>query len=345
MGIGDIPVTNVENACASSSTAAQVLWMDIALGLHDIGLALGMEKMYMEDREKRLSLFSSSMDVEVMEKVMKAIKGMSGQKEEGEKEKDEESGGKPKKKRSAFMDVYAMGAKMWMDQYGLTQRQLAMVAGKNQTNGSLNPYAQYQKAMTVEEVLAAPEVAYPLTRPMCSPVGDGAAAAVFCSEDYLKRVGPAKPIKIRAIELGSGMDRAMDAPDLGVRLSKRIYEKAGLGPEDINVAEVHDASAWSEIRAYEDMGFCGEGEGGEFIEKGHSQLTGKLPVNTSGGLEAKGHPVGATGIGQMAEIVWQLRGEADKRQIDNPRIGMCENGGGNIGIEEASMVISILEKV
>jgi acetyl-CoA acetyltransferase len=130
-----------------------------------------------------------------------------------------------------------------------------------------------------------------------------------------------------------------------VRLSKKVYESAGIGPEDIDVVEVHDASAWSEIRAYEDMGLCGEGEGGPFVEAGHTQITGKLPVNPSGGLEAKGHPVGATGIAQISEIVWQLRGEAGKRQVNNPRIGMCENGGGNIGIEEASMVITILERV
>lgn len=343
MGIGDIPVTNVENACASSSTAMQVLWMDIALGLHDVGLALGMEKMFMEDRQKRLGLFSSSMDIEIMEQIQKMMRKAAEAKPD--KKSDAVDDGKVEKKRSAFMDVYAIGAKMWMNQYGLTQRQIAMVASKNHTNGSLNPYAQYQTPMTVDEVLAAPEIAYPLTRPMCSPIGDGAAAAILCSEDFLKRVGPPKPIKIRAIALGSGMDRAMTAPDLGVRLVKRIYESAGLGPEDIDVAEVHDASAWSEIRAYEDMGFCKEGEGGKFIEEGHSKITGKLPVNPSGGLEAKGHPVGATGVAMAAEIVWQLRGEAGKRQVNNPRIGMCENGGGNIGVEEASMVITVLEKM
>jgi len=342
MGIGDIPVTNVENACASSSTALHVTWMSIALGLHDVGLALGMEKMYMEDRDKRLSLFGSSMDVEVMEKIMEMIKKSSGG--EGDKSSGDGEPKKPKK-RSAFMDVYAAGARSWMEQYGLTQRQLAMVASKNHTNGSLNPYAQYRKPMTVEDVLAEPEVAYPLTRPMCSPIGDGAAAAVLCSGDFLKKIGATRPVKIRAIALGSGMDRPLDAPDLGVRLSKRAYEQAGVGPEDIDVAEVHDASAWGEIRAYQDMGFCAEGEGGKFIEEGHPYIGGKLPVNPSGGLEAKGHPVGATGVAQVAEIVWQLRGEAGKRQVDNPRIGLTENGGGNIGLEEASMVITILERV
>ncbi len=342
MGIGDIPVTNVENACASSSTAMQVTWMDIALGLHDVGLALGMEKMYMEDREKRLSLFGSSMDVEVMEKVMEMIRKASG----GGKDKSSgDDDPKKPKKRSAFMDVYAAGARSWMEQYGLTQRHFAMVASKNHTNGSLNPYSQYQKPMTVEDILAEPEVSYPLTRPMCSPIGDGAAAAILCSGDFLKKIGAEKPVKIRAITLGSGMDRPLEDPDLGVRLSKRAYEQAGVGPEDVDVAEVHDASAWSEIRAYQQMGFCEEGEGGKFIEEGHSYIGGKLPVNPSGGLESKGHPVGATGVAQVAEIVWQLRGEAGKRQVDNPRIGMTENGGGNIGVEEASMVITILEKV
>jgi len=342
MGIGDIPVTNVENACCSSATALQVAWMDVALGLHDVGLAFGMEKMYMEDREKRLKLFSASADVEIIEMLVKAMredaeKKRSAASAAGKKTAKKSSGG------SAFMDIYAMGARVHMQKYGLTQRQLAVVSAKNHNHSVNNPYAQYRTPFTVNEVLEAPLIAYPLTRPMCSPVGDGAAALVICSKKYAKKVGALKPVKILATVLGGGMERGFDDPDLGERLSRIAYEKAGVGPADIDVAEVHDATAFGEVAQTEALGFCPRGEGGVFAEEGHSTIGGKLPINPSGGLESKGHPVGATGAAQIAELVWQLRGEAEGRQVENARIALAENGGGNIGIEEAAMVITILQ--
>ena len=346
MGIGDIPVTNVENACCSSATALQVAWMDIALGLHDVGLVLGMEKMYMDDREKRLKLYSSSADVEVVEQVVKFLKEQKEKKKQEIEQKGENAQAAGKKKKvegSAFMEIYAMGARMHMEKYGITQRQLAVISAKNHQNSVHNPLAQYRDHYTVDDILQAPEVAYPLTRPMCSPVGDGASAAIVCSKEYLKKIGAAKPVKILATVLGGGMDRGMNDPDLGERLSEKAYEAAGVGPEDIDVAEVHDATAFGELRATEDMRFCKMGEGGVFAEEGHSAIGGRLPVNPSGGLECKGHPVGATGTGQIAELVWQLRGEADARQVEGARIALAENGGGNIGIEEAAMVITILQ--
>ncbi|MBW1813037.1 MAG: thiolase family protein [Deltaproteobacteria bacterium] len=342
MGIGDIPVTNVENACCSSATALQTAWMDIALGLHDVGLVLGMEKMFMEDREKRLKLFSASADVEIIEMLVKAMKEDAEKKQKAAKT----SGEKPAKKSSggsAFMDIYAMGARAHMDKYGLTQRQLAVISAKNHNNSVHNPYAQYRMPFTVEEVLEAPTIAYPLTRPMCSPVGDGASAVIICSKEYAKKIGASKPVKILAAVLGGGMDRNFGDPDLGERLSKKAYEIAGVGPEDIDVAEFHDATAYGEVAQTEALGFCPKGEGGIFAEEGHSALDGKLPINPSGGLESKGHPVGATGAAQIAELVWQLREEAGGRQVKNPRIALAENGGGNIGIEEAAMVITILQ--
>jgi acetyl-CoA acetyltransferase len=338
MGIGDIPVFNLENACASSATAFQVCWMDLALGLHDIGLALGFE-----DREKSLSLFSAAMDQDVVKMFLK----MARQNEASSKKERKADDGAPKKegKRSAFMDLYAMAARMHMNKYGTTQRHFAVISAKNHTNSQYNPYAQYQTPMTVEEVLAAPEISYPLTRPMCSPVGDGAAAAILCTRAGLKKLTADKPVKILAALLGSGKDRGMNDPDLGERLSKKAYETAGVGPEDVNVLEVHDATAFGELRALEGLGFCPLGEGGPFSESGATAIGGKIPVNPSGGLESKGHPVGATGVGQVCEIVWQLRGEAGQRQVAGARIGMCENGGGNIGLEEAAMNIIILERV
>jgi acetyl-CoA acetyltransferase len=270
--------------------------------------------------------------------------------EEQEKKKAEmgakeagKSGGAGKS-RSAFMDIYSLGARNHMKQYGTTQKQLAIISAKNHFHSSLNPYAQYQKDMTVEEVLEAPEVSYPLTRPMCSPVGDGAAAVVLCSGDYLKKLGVERPVKVRACALASGQDRGPDEEDIGNRLSRKAYEMAGVGPEDIDLAEVHDATAFGELLQTECMGFCAEGEGGPFAESGATKLGGKLPVNTSGGLESRGHPIGATGTAQLCELVWQLRGECDKRQVEGARIALAENGGGNIGIEEAAMVITILEK-
>ncbi|ABW67276.1 thiolase family protein [Desulfosudis oleivorans] len=343
MGIGGIPVTNVENACCSSATALQVAWMDIALGLHDVALVLGMEKMYMDDREKRLKLFSASADVEVIEMLVQAMKADAERKRKEAEARGETKKEKESKGGSAFMEIYAMGARLHMDKYGLTQRQLAVVSSKNHNHSVNNPYAQYRKPFTVEEVLAAQPIAYPLTLPMCAPVGDGAAAAILCSKKMIKKLGASKPVKILSTVVGGGMDRGFDDPDIGERVAKVAYEAAGVGPEDIDVAEFHDATAFGEVVNTEALGFCPRGEGGIFAEQGHSTLGGKLPINPSGGLESKGHPVGATGAGQIAELVWQLRGEADGRQVEGARIALAENGGGNIGIEEAAMVITILQ--
>jgi acetyl-CoA acetyltransferase len=199
--------------------------------------------------------------------------------------------------------------------------------------------------MSVEEVLADKPVAYPLTRAMCAPVGDGAAAVIICSESYLKKLKNKRPVKILASILGTGSDRDIDAPDIGERLAKRAYNAAGLGPKNIDLAELHDATAWGELHQTESMGFCPMGEGGPFAESGATKLGGKKPINTSGGLECKGHPIGASGLSQIQEIVTQLRGEAGKRQVEGARIGLAENGGGNIGVEEAAMCIHIMEKV
>jgi acetyl-CoA acetyltransferase len=251
----------------------------------------------------------------------------------------------PGEGRSIFMDAYAMGARWHMSKFNSTQKQLAVICSKNHFHGSLNPLAQYQATMTVEEVLADKPVAYPLTRAMCAPVGDGAAAAILCSESYLKKLKSKRPVRIRASVLGSGMHRDIDGPDIGERLSRQAYDMAGLGPKDIHLAELHDATSYGELHQTEAMGFCPVGEGGIMAESGATILGGKLPVNTSGGLECRGHPIGASGLAQIYEVTQQLRWEAGKRQVKEARIGLTENGGGNIGVEEASMTIHILEKV
>ena len=342
LGIDAIPIMNVENACASASSAFYGAWMGVASGMYDVALALGMEKLFMEDKKKTFAVFWASTDVELMEAFKAMMKAQEKEKAEmGAKDAGKGGAGQS---RSAFMDIYSMAARMHMDKYGTTQKQLAIISAKNHFHSSMNPYAQYQKDMTVEEVLAAPEVSYPLTRPMCSPVGDGAAAVIVASEDYVKKIGAERLVKVRACALGSGRDRGFDEEDLGHRLSRKAYELAGVGPEDIDVAEVHDATAFGELTQTECMGFCAEGEGGPLAESGATKLGGKLPINTSGGLESRGHPIGATGTAQLCELVWQLRGECDKRQVEGARLALAENGGGNIGLEEAAVGIPILEK-
>jgi acetyl-CoA acyltransferase len=337
LGIQGIPIVNVENACAGASTAFHLAYQAVAGGMYDVALAIGAEKITHEDKLLSLKSYASCVDVEGWPEQIKLLQALGGG---GENRKDQ-----PGQGRSIFMDIYASVARWHMEQFGSTQEQLAIIAAKNHFHGSLNPLAQIQRNMTVEEVLNDPLVSYPLTRAMCSPVGDGAAAAVLCSSDYLKRLANPRPVKVLASVLGSGRDRPLDGQDIGERLSRQAYQMAGLGPEDIDLAELHDATAFGELHQLEVMGFCPPGEGGVFSASGATKLGGKLPVNTSGGLESRGHPIGASGLAQIYEIVTQLRGEAGPRQVEGARIGLTENGGGNIGYEEAAMTIHIFEKV
>jgi len=341
MGVGNIPVTNVENACAGGSTALHLAYMGIRAGMYDVALAIGSEKITNPNKALSLGAYATCMDVgnfaKHIENIMELSKTLTI--------KIPEDQSAPGEGRSIFMDAYAMGARWHMSRFGSTQQQLAVICAKNHFHGSLNPLSQYQEIMTAEEVLAAKPVAYPLTRPMCAPVGDGAAAAIICSEKFLKKLTNVRPVRIRASILGSGSDRDIDAPDIGERLAKKAYMAAGVDPKDIDTAEVHDATSWGELHQTESMGFCPMGEGGPFAESGATKLGGKMPVNTSGGLECKGHPIGASGLSQIHELVTQLRGEAGKRQVKGARLALAENGGGNIGVEEAAMGIHILEKV
>jgi acetyl-CoA acetyltransferase len=246
-------------------------------------------------------------------------------------------------KRSLFMDVYAAAARQHMARYGTTVEQFAAIAAKNSFHGSLNPRAQYQEAHTVAEVLASPTIAAPLTRLMCSPIGDGAAAAIVVSEDALKRLRrDGAPVRIAASVLGTGHDRAADEPDPVAAVARSAYEQAGLGPEDVSLAEVHDATAPAELMIYEELGFCAAGDGGRLVDAGETRLGGRRPVNTSGGLIAKGHPVGATGLAQIVEVVEQLRGRAGRRQVARARIGLTENAGGAVRGDPAAVAVHIL---
>jgi acetyl-CoA acetyltransferase len=333
MGIDEIPMVNTENACASSSTAFQLAWLYVASGMYDVALALGVEKMYSPDKARTLAAFSAGVDVEQLRGLMEQLKPPS------EQTAGAESGAG--KSRSLFMDIYAAGARAHMAKYGTTKEQFGRIAVKNHNNGSLNPHAQYQERYTLEEILASPMVAEPLTRLMCAPIGDGAAAAVLMSEEKARQY-TTKPVWVRGSALTSGSDHRAEHGGITARAAQRAFEMAGMTPRDINVIELHDASAPAELMLYEELGLCGEGEGGRLIDDGVTEIGGRMPVNTSGGLLAKGHPVGATGVSQIYEIWLQLRGEAGERQVTGARAGMTENGGGMVRGEAAATTVHVL---
>src|SRR6266702_3246729 len=228
--------------------------------------------------------------------------------------------------------------------FGTAARQLAAVSAKNHRHSTFNPLAQYRNEMSIEDVLGARMIAWPLTLPMCAPISDGAAAAILVREEALDRFDRARAVKVCASVLGSGSDRKPEEVEKHIcrRLALKAYDQAGIGPKDVSVAEVHDASAFGEIVQLENLGFCDFGEGGPAAERGETTLGGRIPVNPSGGLESKGHPIGATGLGQIHELVTQLRGEAGARQVADARIAIAENGGGLQGIEEAVACVTIL---
>jgi acetyl-CoA acetyltransferase len=343
-GLDGLQIVNVENACASGSTALHSAWTSIKAGIYDCVLAIGAEKMYDNDKAKTMMMFMSGSDVEELPSFM--AKFQEEERQRKEKEAREKGLEPPKEStggHSAFMDLYSIGARMHMQQYGTTQRQLACIAAKAHNNSVNNPYAQYTFPMTVEEVLSDREVSYPLTRAMCAPVGDGAAAVVLCSERFLKKHGPFRAVRVRASILRSGTRTGEN--DICERASKAAYEMAGLEPGDIDVVEVHDATAFGELYQTEQMGFCPKGEGGPFAESGATAIGGKIPVNPSGGLIARGHPVGASGLAQVFELSAHLHGKAGARQVQGARIAMAENGGGFMGRGEAAMAIHILERM
>ncbi|HLZ19013.1 MAG TPA: thiolase family protein [Smithellaceae bacterium] len=334
-----VPIINVEGACATGSMAVHCGWKDILSGQSDVVLALGVEKLVIpEDPAKSLAIFEAGADNFTREETVdnyKELGKLVGQ--------EFQTGGN----RSFFMDTYGMQARYHMWKYGTTHRQLAQAASITHHHGALNPKAQLKIEMTPEQVLEDRMVSFPLTRAMCSPIGDGAAAAVLCSGDYLKTLPSnvqSRAVKIAASAFSGGKYKKFDEPSLCHVAAKKAYAMAGLKPEDIDVAEVHDATSFGVIYQSEMMGFCDMGKGGPFIESGATALGGKIPVNTSGGLVSKGHPVGATGVSMIYELVTQLRGEAGPRQVKNAEIAMQENGGGVIGTEEAACSVMILRK-
>ena len=297
-----IPLINVEGGCASGSMALHLAWKDILSGLHEVSLAVGMDKLYHEDTKKVMTTFEHGIYRREKKRLIVEYQTIAG-------ECGQTFHFGPN--RSIFMDTYAMQACWHMGKWGTTRRQIAVGASKNHYNGSLNPKAQYRFEVPVEKVLEDYEVSYPLTRSMCAPIGDGAAAAILCSEKFLKTQPAAvqkRAVKIRACSLSGGKHRPIEDPSLTRWAADRSYRLAGLTPQDMDVAEVHDATSFCEIYQAEMMGFCPVGQGGKFIESGATMLDGKIPINTSGGLVSKGHPIGATGISMTYEIARPVKG-------------------------------------
>ncbi len=337
LGIGRIPVINLENACASSSTAFNQACAMVSLGVYDVALVCGFEKLFHEDKRRSFAAFDGAVDTENPAGLVGTLEILAAKAGEAV---DFENAGKT---RSVFMDIYSLLAKAHMKQYGTTREQFAGVTVKNSLHGSLNPRAQFQQAMSLEEVLTAREIIDPLTLPMCSPIGDGAAALIIVSERKARQMGLQKPVRVLASALVSGWDVEGDE-SVGAYAAEQAYEIAGLGPKDLSLVELHDASAPSEVIAYDYLGLCEKGQGGRLIEDGSTRLGGRIPVNVSGGLLRKGHPIGASGAAQIVELAEQLMGRSNQRQVENARIGLAHNGGGLIGLDAAATVVSILAR-
>lgn len=312
IGMTGIPVINCENACSSGATAFREACLAIRHGEIDVAVVLGIDK----------------------------LTSLGGGVLPGQAEDWEVAVG------LTMPALYAMRAKRYMHDHGVSAEQLAMVAVKAHRHGAFNPYAQFNNEVTVQQVLQSKPVADPFTVIQCCPTGDGAAAVVVCSDKFARRV-TRKPVWSVATELTSGIYmpgfRDMTTPEITVRGAKEVYELAGIGPDDIDMAEVHDAFTIAELLYYEAFGFCAPGEAVDLLERGETSLGGRIPVNPSGGLLCKGHPVGATGIAQVVEAVWQLRGEADKRQVQGAKTALTHcTGGGIAGLDHGACSINIL---
>ncbi|MBB2939444.1 acetyl-CoA acetyltransferase [Amycolatopsis bartoniae] len=334
-GLQGIPVFNVENACATGASAFALAVNHIRAEAGDIALVVGVEKMHIDNPDRSMAVFDTAYDVSDPEALARTLKELGG-------DLDEPDLGR----RSIFMDIYAAMARNHMRLYGTTPEQIAAVSAKNHAHAVGNPRAHYRKLMTVEQVLGARKLSHPLTVPMCAPLTDGAAAVVLCNKAGLRRLGAERPVRVLAAVVGTGTDRDITTFEghLSGRVSTRAYAAAGLGPSDVDVAEVHDATAFAEVLQTEQLGLIPPGEGGPAAARGETTLGGRIPINPSGGLESKGHPIGASGLGQIFELTEQLRGSATDRQVDGARVALAENGGGFHRGEEAVTSVVILGK-
>jgi len=314
-GLVHIPSTRVEGACASGGLALRQSVIAVASGIHDFVVAAGIEKMTDVMSEEATGALATAADQE-----WEVFQG------------------------ATFPGLYALMARRHMYEFGTTEEQMAAVAVKNHHNACSNPCAQYHMEVTVDSVMKSAPVSLPLKLLDCSPITDGAACVVLAPAEKAKAFCDT-PILIEGTGQASDYISLHSRPSLtslaaAVEASKNAYKAAGVGPNDIDLAEVHDCFTIAEIMAIEDLGFCKKGEGGKFTEEGATAIGGKIPVNSSGGLKGKGHPVGATGVAQAVELTMQLRGEAGKRQVSGAEVGLAHNVGGSGG----TAVIHILKR-
>ena len=314
IGVSGIPAFNHENACGAGSSAFRDAYVAIAAGLYDRVLVIGVENMTF--KIKGLIPVEDGANIMVDMGVVAPA-------------------------------IFALMANRHMAEFGTTPEQFAEISVKNHKHGALNPFAQYQKVLTLDEILNSVMICDPLTVLQCTPIADGAAALVLTSEE-VSRQYTNKPVEVAASVFSSGKGKTgVGTATLEgcIRASGEAYEIAGIGPEDLDVIELHDCFSAHELMAVEDLGLCPKGEGGRLAVEGVTALGGKVPVNPSGGLLSKGHPIGATGVAQIVELVWQLRGECDKRQVEGAKVALAHNGGGvSAGIEPGAMSIVILTR-
>ncbi len=320
IGLAGKPVINVENACASGSTAVHMACLALESGRYDNVLVVGAEKMIHPDKAVTFRALAAGVDLE--------------------EEKENEASVQPEGTGSRFMDIYAAKARKYMKATGATAQDFALVSKKSRTAAALNPAAQFRTEVSISEVLASRLIADPLTMLMCAPNGDGAAALVITNDKRARAIG-VEGVRIRASALVSARD-----PDerLGAvqRAAKLACEQAGIAPDEVHVAEVHDAASPAELSLYEDIGFCGMFEGPVLLRSGATGLNGRISVNPSGGLLSRGHPIGATGCAQLVELTRQLRGQSGARQRAEAKVALAQNAGGQQGQDEAAAVVTIL---
>lgn len=313
-GMSGVPVINCENACSSSATAFREAWIAVASGIYECVLVTGVEQL------TRLGGGTLPLDNEDIE----VANGM------------------------VMPALYAMRARRYMHDYGATEADLAAVAVKARRHGALNPDAQIRTETTVEEVLNSRRVADPLTLLQCCPTGDGAAALVLCAGELAPRHNAAH-VRVAGSHLASGRYNAgfrdMTTPEITVRCAGELYEETGIGPEDVDVVECHDAFTIAELMYYEALGLCRRGEAVRLLHDGATSLGGRVPVNPSGGLLSKGHPVGASGAAQMVEIVRQLQGRCGARQVEGAKVGLTHvTGGGTYGFDHGACAIHLFAR-
>ena len=324
-------VINVENACASSSSAFFLACAAVASGQVDVALAIGAEQLVVPEKTRSFAALAAATDTERRSEMRDVVRQLALG----------EQGERPLPASSPLMEHYAAKGQVYLDRSGGTVADLAQLVVKSRRYGSLNPRAHFGEETTAEAVLAGRLINAPLHMAMCAPLSNGAAAVVVMSEEAARARGRDQ-VRVRAVAVRSNDPRSEVSPTAAA--SREAYERAGIGPEDVDFAEVHDAAASAELIIMEELGLAGPGLALKLLRTGETGLGGTMPVNTSGGLLSRGHPIGATGCGQVVELADQLRGRAGARQVEGARIGLAQNGGGVLEQDEATVTVSVLER-